>query len=100
MEARLQGSWRQGGDGPAGLVDLRGHFKRALITAIDEYLPNTVNLDAREWMAKGLVDGQIVDADLLLRGALEHFPFRQVPARGDFTVIGRETCRERGGRYV
>jgi uncharacterized protein (TIGR02099 family) len=91
MEARLQGHWRQGGDGPSGLVDLRGHFKRALITAIDEYLPNTVNLDAREWMAKGLVDGQIEDASLVLRGDLEYFPFNEDPSKGDFSVQGRYT---------
>ncbi|MGB3288490.1 MAG: YhdP family protein [Burkholderiaceae bacterium] len=88
MEASLQGSWRQGGDGPSGLVNVRGHFKRALITAIDEYLPNTVNLDAREWMAKGLVDGEIENADMVLRGDLEYFPFSQVPAKGDFSVRG------------
>ncbi|MFW7343634.1 YhdP family protein [Pollutimonas sp. H1-120] len=91
MEARLQGGWRQGGDGPPGLVDLRGHFKRALITAIDEYLPNTVNLDAREWMAKGLVNGQIEDAELVLRGDLEYFPFNEDPSKGDFSVQGKYT---------
>lgn len=91
MEASLHGNWRQGGDGPSGLVEVGGHFKRALITAIDEYLPNTVNLDAREWMAKGLVDGQIEDASLVLRGDLEYFPFNEDPSKGDFSVEGKYT---------
>src|SRR5690606_12147088 len=88
MQASLEGSWQQGGAGAAGLIDIRGRFKRALITAIDEYLPNAVNLDAREWMAKGLVDGQINDADLVLKGDLVHFPFANQPSEGDFKVTG------------
>ncbi|WP_353146708.1 YhdP family protein [Pollutimonas bauzanensis] len=88
MQASLEGSWQQGGAGAAGLIDIRGRFKRALITAIDEYLPNVVNLDAREWMAKGLVEGQINDADLVLKGDLVHFPFANQPSEGDFKVTG------------
>lgn len=89
MDATLQGTWREGGSGPGGLIDLSGRFKRAMITAIDEYLPTTVNLDAREWMAKGLLDGEITDADLVLQGDLEHFPFAEQPSEGDFKVVGR-----------
>lgn len=88
MQARLEGSWQQGGTGGAGLADIRGHFKRALITAIDDYLPNAVALEAREWMAKGLVEGQISDADLVLTGDLEYFPFAEDASKGDFKVAG------------
>ncbi len=89
MNARLQGSWQQGGTGEAGLADIRGTFKRAAIAAIDDYLPNSVSLDAREWMDKGLVQGQIHDARLLLKGDLEFFPFGEQPDQGDFEVQGR-----------
>jgi uncharacterized protein (TIGR02099 family) len=89
MDARLQGSWQQGGTGQAGLADIRGTFKRAAIAAIDDYLPNSVSLEAREWMDKGLVHGQIHDAQLLLKGDLEFFPFSEEPDQGDFEVQGR-----------
>lgn len=89
MQASLEGSWQQGGSGPAGIIDVRGRFKRAQIAAINEYLPNTVNLEAREWMSKGLLDGQIVDAELTLNGDLEHFPFAEDPFLGDFKVTGK-----------
>ncbi|GAB2910472.1 YhdP family protein [Paralcaligenes ginsengisoli] len=91
MDARLQGSWQEGGTGAAGVADIHGTFKRAAIAAIDQYLPNTVNLDAREWMAKGLTGGQIHDAQLLLKGDLEFFPFEDHPEQGDFDVQGRYT---------
>ena len=89
MDAVLQGSWRQGGSGQAGIADITGVFKRASIASIDEHLPNTVNLEAREWLAKGLIDGQIHDARLVLNGDLEHFPFETDPAQGDFRIDGR-----------
>lgn len=91
LEANLKGTWQQGGSGPTGLIDIQGHFKRALVTAIDEYLPNIVNLDAREWMAKGLLDGQIQNADLILNGDLEYFPFAEDPSKGNFKVSGPYT---------
>ncbi|RTZ41040.1 TIGR02099 family protein [Candidimonas sp. SYP-B2681] len=91
MKATLAGSWQQGAPGSTGLVDIRGRFKRALITAIDDYMPNLVNLDAREWMATGLLDGQLEDVDVTLNGDLEHFPFAQDPSKGNFRVSGRFT---------
>ncbi len=89
MDASLEGSWRQGGAGSAGLVDIKGRFKRALIAAIDDYLPNSVEPAARLWMGKGLVAGQIQDANLELNGDLDYFPFAQDPSKGDFHVSGR-----------
>ncbi|NYT61355.1 TIGR02099 family protein [Alcaligenaceae bacterium] len=91
MQASLEGRWQQGGSGPAGIIDIHGRFKRAEIAAINEYLPNTVNLEAREWMSKGLVGGQIHDAELTLNGDLEHFPFSDDPFLGNFKVTGKYT---------
>lgn len=89
MDVQLQGGWRQGGSGQAGLADITGRFKRASIAAIDDYLPTTVNLDARQWLAKGLVEGVITDAAVVLKGDLEEFPFGADSSKGDFLVAGR-----------
>lgn len=91
MDAHLTGTWHQGGSGVAGVADIRGIFQRASVSEIDEYLPTMVDLDAREWMAKGLTGGQIHDARLVLRGDLEHFPFADDPGAGDFSVTGNYT---------
>jgi uncharacterized protein (TIGR02099 family) len=50
-----------------------------------------MNREAREWMAKGLVDGQIHDARLVLRGDLDAFPFEEQPGQGDFALVGHYT---------
>ncbi|MEO9121708.1 MAG: DUF3971 domain-containing protein, partial [Burkholderiaceae bacterium] len=91
MDTQLMGTWRQGGSGVAGIADIRGVFKRAAVSEIDEYLPSMVDLDARDWMAKGLAGGQIHNARLVLQGDLEHFPFADNPEAGDFSVRGDYT---------
>lgn len=88
MDLALHGSWRQGGSGAAGVADIAGEFKRASMDAIDQYMPNTVNIDAREWLAKGLVAGQIENARVVLKGDLEKFPWGKEPAEGDFLIAG------------
>lgn len=89
MDVQLQGSWEQGGSSSAGLADISAVFKRASIAAIGSYLPNSVNADARQWMAHGLLEGQIRNAQLTLSGDLVHFPFDEDPSQGDFKVEGR-----------
>jgi uncharacterized protein (TIGR02099 family) len=91
VEARLEGSWQQGGAGPFGIIDLKGAFERAEIDAIDDYLPNIVSLEAREWMAQGLVGGQIDNGTLALRGDLAFFPFQEDPSKGEFYLEGDYT---------
>lgn len=89
LDADLQGSWRQGGAGAAGLIDLQGTIRRASVPAISRYLPSMVDQDARDWMAKGLAAGRISDASLTLRGDLEYFPFAEQPEQGEFRLAGR-----------
>ncbi|NGM87781.1 TIGR02099 family protein [Parapusillimonas sp. SGNA-6] len=91
VEASLKGHWEQGGSSRFGLIDLKGTFERARIDAIDDYLPNIVNLEAREWMAQGLVGGQIDDGRLTLRGDLDFFPFQEDRTKGEFLVQGHYT---------
>ena len=86
MDLQWQGTWREGGDGAAGLADIRGVFRRATLDGIDLYMPTSVNLDAREWLTHGLLGGEIENARAVLRGDLEHFPFGNAP--GAFLIEG------------
>lgn len=89
LRATLSGQWRQGGDGPEGLVDIKGDIRYLDIDAIDLFLPLTVNADAREWMAESLRKGDVDQGSLMLSGDLFHFPFQQQPAKGEFLLEGR-----------
>lgn len=88
MDVTLSGSWRQGGDGAAGIADVQGMFHRASVAAIERYLPSSLNQDALDWMRSGLLAGTIHDARFVLKGDLEDFPFGQAPDKGEFRVRG------------
>lgn len=81
MDLQLHGTWREGEAGSAGVADVRGVFRRARLDGIDLYMPNSVNLDAREWLINGLLDGEIQNADVVLQGELDDFPFGSTPGR-------------------
>src|SRR5690606_28336329 len=81
MDLQWRGSWQEGGSGAAGLADIRGVFHRAALDGIHRYMPNTVNLEARQWLTHGLLDGQIENAAAQLSGDLENFPFGDGPGR-------------------
>ncbi|AEC19972.1 hypothetical protein PT7_1432 [Pusillimonas sp. T7-7] len=89
LAASLQGRWQQHGVDSSGLIDMRGDITRLAIPAIKNYLPSSVNPDARDWMEHGLVAGQISDASLVLQGDLDEFPFNDSPGAGDFRIAGR-----------
>nr|WP_257215260.1 YhdP family protein [Pollutimonas harenae] len=89
MAARLQGHWRQHGVDTSGFIDLQGSITRLAIPAIKHYLPASVNPDAREWMERGLLAGQVNDASLVLRGDLDDFPFNDTADEGVFNIAGQ-----------
>lgn len=86
MDLQLHGTWREGEAGSSGVADVRGVFRRARLDGIDLYMPNSVNLDAREWLINGLLDGEIQNADAVLQGELDDFPFGSKP--GQFRIEG------------
>jgi uncharacterized protein (TIGR02099 family) len=88
MDLRLAGEWRQGGDGPAGIADVHGQFKRVSVGAISRYLPSGMNKEALKWMTNGLLGGVIHDAGVVLRGDMAYFPFGHDPDKGTFHVRG------------
>ncbi|NYT69962.1 YhdP family protein [Pusillimonas noertemannii] len=81
MDLQWSGSWKEGGSGSGGLADIRGVFHRASLDGIDLYMPTSVNLEAREWLIDGLLDGEIENAAALLQGDLQDFPFGDGPGR-------------------
>lgn len=88
LDLRLQGAWRDEGRDAAGTADLRGSLARAAMPAIHRYLPREVNLDARTWLAEGLLAGEIRDAAVTLKGELGDFPYTAPGATGEFRISG------------
>nr|WP_066130742.1 YhdP family protein [Bordetella ansorpii] len=88
LDARLQGNWREDSQAPAGIVDLRGSLARGAMPAIYRYLPLSVSEDARRWLARGLLAGEVRDAAVTLRGDLADFPYGRPGSTGEFRIAG------------
>ncbi|OZI23492.1 TIGR02099 family protein [Bordetella genomosp. 9] len=88
LDLRLQGKWEARGTTDAGTADIQGTLRRATMSAIHRYLPLSVSEDARQWLAQGLQAGMVHDADLVLRGDLNDFPFTQSGQNGRFHIGG------------
>ncbi|MVW72256.1 TIGR02099 family protein [Bordetella sp. 15P40C-2] len=88
LEARLQGRWSSQGKTAAGSADISGTLVRGSMPAIYKYLPVTVNVEAREWLARGLPAGQARDAAVTVRGDLDDFPFEDEGDEGEFRIAG------------
>ena len=89
LEATLGGRWRQDSRFEAGVADWSGRLDRLNLGALVHYLPLTVNPDARDWMAAGLVQGEVSQGSLMLSGGLDTFPYGLAPEDGRFEISGQ-----------
>ncbi|NLZ10048.1 MAG: TIGR02099 family protein [Alcaligenaceae bacterium] len=88
LDLVMQGQW-QAEPGTSGRADFQGLMRRATLGQIGSHLPVTVDADAREWLARGLPEGQLRNASVVLTGELDHFPFGEQPDKGTFRIAGR-----------
>ncbi len=86
--AVMRGLWTQADGDSAGTLDLEGSLMRGRAEAIVDYLPLTVDEDARRWMASGILAGALSDTRFMVKGELDHFPFQAEPDKGDFLLEG------------
>lgn len=84
----LGGTWRQDAHFAAGVADWRGRVERLNLAALLNYLPLTVNQDARDWMKAGLVQGTVTQGTLAVNGGLDTFPYGLAPEDGKFEIGG------------
>lgn len=83
----IRGNWREGGDGHAGIADLRGELTRAQVARVPRYLPLVVPAGTRSYLAGALAGGESHGVTFSVQGDLAHFPFHGPNARhGDFHV--------------
>ncbi|TAL56602.1 MAG: TIGR02099 family protein [Pandoraea sp.] len=76
IAAHMAGTYVSGG--PAhGTLDLQGHIQRAQIAGLSNYLPTTMNPDARNYLKHALLGGTAHDATFRVKGPLDAFPYAQ-----------------------
>lgn len=81
---KVDGRYDYLGKGP-GTIDLQGHVQGADAKAVWRYLPLVIGEQARTWVRHALQGGRAKEADVVLRGNLDDFPFSK-PDSGKFEV--------------
>lgn len=74
VAASLSGSYTSASAG-AGLADLRAELIKARADAVWRYIPLTVGDTTRNWLRSSLKSGTADRAEMVLRGALDDFPW-------------------------
>lgn len=85
LSARVSGSITSGTDARGPFVDVTAQAGPADAPAAARYLPLRGDSTLRKWLDRALVSGQMLSAEMVLRGHLGEFPF---PGReGKFSAI-------------
>ncbi|MDR2688667.1 MAG: TIGR02099 family protein [Azoarcus sp.] len=71
-------------NGP-GEIDLSAHLTRAEGAAVWRYLPRIIGPDTHGWIKNAIQRGRVNDTELLLKGRLADFPFRD--GNGQFLAV-------------
>ncbi|MFJ9451319.1 YhdP family protein [Herbaspirillum sp. NPDC101397] len=76
-----------------GVIDLKAKLSRFDLQKLSRYLPLHTAKPAMDWISGALLDGQATDVDIVARGDLADFPFRNVKPGsknpGEFKVSGK-----------
>lgn len=82
------GSWHALDRPGPGYLDARLQVSRASLDAVHRYMPGQIDADVTEWLEHGLLAGRVYDADVVIRGALDRFPFNRDGDDGEFLIRG------------
>ena len=91
-QGELQARWQTGpGDGFGvgrrypGRIELSGKITRGQAARVARYLPLGIAAEARDYVARSVLGGQVADAQFRVRGDLWEFPFSG-GSEGDFHI--------------
>ncbi|GHU18658.1 DUF3971 domain-containing protein [Betaproteobacteria bacterium] len=94
-----RGTYHAADDGP-GVIDMTAALTRADARAVWRYLPNVVGQGARHWLRDSLLAGKATEAQLILKGNLDDFPFLdKTPGQFLVTVKARDAVLDYGAGW-
>ncbi|MBT0570428.1 TIGR02099 family protein [Curvibacter sp. CHRR-16] len=86
----LQATWDAPPAGQSGLgkLDLRAHLSQALVSSVYRYLPTALDASVRDYLRAALLGGSSNQADFVVVGDLDRFPFRKAED-GEFHITAK-----------
>jgi uncharacterized protein (TIGR02099 family) len=77
----------------AGVIDINARISEFDVKTMARYLPLNMAPPLHNWLTKGLMDGTVRDAQIVVKGALADFPFHTAKPgdkpKGQFSVSGK-----------
>ncbi len=90
LELSASGTWRAptAGNSGRGTADLSARVARLDARSAHRYVPTAAGEGTLSWLQHALLEGQLTEGTIRLRGDLADFPFT-TPAQGEFRAAGR-----------
>ena len=74
---KLNGTYTNADGTPFGTADLKADVLRGNVPAVWKYMPLIVGNDTITWLRYGLLEGKATGGQVLLKGPLHDFPFKE-----------------------
>ncbi|WP_034294126.1 YhdP family protein [Herbaspirillum sp. RV1423] len=75
----------------SGAIDMKARLSRFDLSKLARYLPSNTAKPASDWISGALLDGQASDVDIVAKGELADFPFRNPKpgSKSEFRLSGK-----------
>jgi len=85
-----RGSWStdEASADKSGKLDMNGTLARFKLPRLHHYMPDAVNPEARQWLARAFVAGSVPRASFEINGAVDDFPYGTAEEPGTFRING------------
>lgn len=101
------GSWQVDPYSDNGLLDLQAKIDFLDLADLPHYLPKAIAADSLNWLEKAFQGGRIENAQLAIKGVVDHIPYGRRPNSGEFHIQGEvrdvvlnyHQRPDRGGKY-
>ncbi|AIL32515.1 YhdP family phospholipid transporter [Basilea psittacipulmonis] len=88
VDIQFKGIWREDSLAPAGIVNISGKLNYVSLPQLYTLLPSTLNHHASSWLQHAFKTGSVENANFVLTGDLDYFPFGRYQDKGYFEVKG------------
>lgn len=86
-----KGNWRldEASKEKSGVLDIEGNLARFHLPRLHHYMPQTLDVEARDWLRRAFGSGLVPRASFEIRGAVDDFPYGGEDETGTFRVNGQ-----------
>ena len=92
---KLNGTYTNADGTPFGTADLKADVLRGNVPAVWKYMPLIVGNDTITWLRYGLLEGKATGGQVLLKGPLHDFPFKESKEHQFLAAVNVERCPAR-----